>query len=196
MEIIFFPLYIELDYILHLWLGNNIPEGTLVLCRFTLLIAVISSTSGGLVQLINATGRIKWFKIWAFLWNMSPLLVGYFMFKMDYPPYTIVLLFVVSDILCRVTQIYLLNRIYPFNVAAYLKEAYLTPTLLFVIMSLYVMGYRMVLQENPIHPIVSILITIVLTIFLAFFIGLHSNERSRIWEYVLKTVPTRRNRTS
>lgn len=191
MEIITFPLYIELDYILHLWLGKNVPEGTLVLCKYTLLIAVVSATSGGLVQLINATGKIKWFKIQAFFWNISPLLLGFLMFKMNNPPYTIVLLFVVSDIFCRVTQLTLLNRICPFNIVAYLKEAYLAPALLFVIMSIFVIVQRMVLKENQIHPFLSILITLILTTALSFAIGLHASERIRIQNYIKSKVPVR-----
>ena len=191
MEIITFPLYIELDYILHLWLGN-VPEGTLILCKYTLLIAVVSATSGGLVQLINATGKIKWFKIQAFFWNISPLLVGFFMFKMNNPPYTIVLLFVISDILCRVTQLSLLNRIYPFNIVYYIKEAYLAPALLFVIMSIFVIVKRMVFQENPTHPFLSILITLILTTALSYAIGLHASERSRLHDYIMRKVSVRR----
>ena len=190
MEIITFPLYIELDYILHLWLGN-VPEGTLILCKYTLLIAVVSATSGGLVQLINATGKIKWFKIQAFFWNTSPLLVGFFMFKANFPPYTIVFLFVVSDILCRVTQLTLLKRIYSFNIVSYIKEAYLAPALLFVIMSIFVIVQKMAFQENQIHPFLSILITLILTTVLSYAIGLHASERSRIHDYIMRKVPVR-----
>jgi O-antigen/teichoic acid export membrane protein len=184
MEVIFFPLYVELDYILHLWLGDNIPEGALVFCQYTLLIAIVSATSGGLGQLINGTGQIKWFKIQMFIWNMLPLLVGYILYSRGAAPYIIVLLFVIGDILNRCVQLYLLNRKFRFNIRQFVIEAYVRPVIVFVAMFI-VMRLSNMLDYNTVAMHISrIFLTMGLTLLLCFYVGLSSSERGKMLSYV------------
>lgn len=184
MEVIFFPLYIELDYILQLWLGDNIPADTLVFCQYTLLIAIVSSTSGGLLQLINASGKIKWFKILGFLFNISPLFISYGLFAKGYPPFIIVLLFIISDIICRGAQLYLLKRMYTFSIVGFVKEAYLKPTIVFMIMFSYMQVYNLVLGIIPFHHIWGLIFTLLLIVSLCFHLGLNRCEKKQILGYV------------
>jgi len=189
MEMIFFPLYIELDYILALWLGNNIPDGTIVFCKFTLLIAVVSATSGGMAQLINATGRIKWFKIQLFFWNMLPIVIGYYMYKIGEPAYIIVVLFVIADIFNRFTQLYLLKRVYPtFSVLRFVRDAYYRPGVVFMFMLLFSLIYSHIYMANHIQHVGGILLVLMITALLCFQVGLYKNERLKILTEIRKRI--------
>lgn len=188
MEIVFFPLYVELDYILHLWLGDNIPEGTLVFCQYTLLIAVISSTSGGLGQLINGTGKIKWFKIQMFVWNMLPLFISYLLFKWGYPPYLIVFLFVIGDIVNRFAQMYLLNRLFNFPMKQYIHDAYSRPGIVFCAMCFYAWVYSSIIKVNHYQHIAGFFLTIIVTVLICIVVGLYKNEKQRVFTLVKKKV--------
>lgn len=184
MEILFFPLYIELDFLLHLWLGNNVPEGTLVFSQYTLIIAVVSSTSGGLVQLINGTGKIKWFKIQSFLWYISPLIVCYVLFTMGYPPFIIVLLFVLADVFNRATQLFLLHRMFSFDIRKFVSEAYSRPGLVFLIMMLYMWLYGHISKPISIHHLAGMAATAILVLFLCIVVGLYRTERIKIIQLI------------
>ena len=61
--LLFFPLWSELEFLMGLWLGSKMPPETVGMARWTLLVAAVATTSAGLGQLINALGRIKWYKI-------------------------------------------------------------------------------------------------------------------------------------
>lgn len=188
MEIIFFTLYIELDYILHLWLGDDIPSGTLEFCKYTLLIAIVSATSGGLVQLINATGKIKWFKIQAFFWNILPLFVGYVLYGLNSPAYTIVILFVVTDIFSRFCQLYLLKYLYGFRIKDFVIDAYFRPAIVFFIMSGVGMCYRIFPRTTVFQHISNIVVLVLLTSVLCFFIGLQKNEKKALISFIQNRV--------
>lgn len=188
MIVIFFPLYLELDYILHLWLGDNIPEGTLLFCQYTLLIAIVSSTGGGLMQLINGVSKIKWFKIQSFCWNVLPLFIACYAFTLGSAPYIIVLLFVFADIFNRATQLYLLHRLYSFDVKGFIKQAFMRPVLVFGIMIVYSWMYYKLTLDSHFYHILGIVITIIIASALVFFGGLTVNERSKIADIVVSRV--------
>lgn len=181
---VFFPLYIELDFVLHLWLGV-VPDGVLVLCKINLILGLVSLTSSGLVTYINATGKIVWFKI-----LMSSLLiicipVGYILFKLGLPYYILPILFIVADIIHRVFQFILLRKITNYNVMSYIKEAYIRPFIIVAIMSLVLYLYGFLgIGLTPVAKTLAIVFCFMLTAILVLFIGLKTNERTKVVSFV------------
>lgn len=78
-ELVLFPLWIELDFILHLWL-KVVPEGVLFLCKLNLILAAVALTCGGIIPLINGSGKIKWFNIEISLFYLICIPIGYYLF--------------------------------------------------------------------------------------------------------------------
>lgn len=175
-EFVFFPLYIELDWILHLWLGV-VPENVLLYSQLYLIMAAISITCGGLVHIINASGKIKWFKIQGSVWFLACIPVGYMLLKQGYPAYTMIILFIVADILLRITQLILLKTIIGFDSLQYAKEAYLKPLIIAAIMAFFVYVHSFCPQESIISKILVILTTGIITTSLIITIGFNTSER-------------------
>lgn len=57
------PIYLELSFILELWLGNNIPLYTIDFTVITLLIILVGSLNTPVSMIIYANGNIKWYTI-------------------------------------------------------------------------------------------------------------------------------------
>lgn len=179
MVVVFFPLFVELDFILKAWLGK-VPEGTSTFCVFTLLIAVVSSTSGGLTQFINGYGKIKWFKIQYSVLYLLCIPVGFVLFKFGFPAYYITILFVISDLCSRINQLLLLKKMIGLKIMLFFKEAYLKPTVVFVVMFVYSLFYRNMPIQSLIMHLVGILFTTLLAMVISFFVGLKTSERDNI----------------
>ena len=182
--LLFFPLWCELDFLLNLWLGAKIPEGTVLMCRWTLLVAAASATSAGLAQLINAYGRIKWYKIEFSVLYLGCLVVGWLMFRSGYPAYTIIVCFVIADLLSRVIQLVLLHYQFDFNVKRFLKEAYLRPLLAAALLIGYLALYRLLPMEGIWTKLGGIVLTGCVTAAVLFFIGLKPSERKEIRRFL------------
>ena len=180
VEILFFTLYVELEFVLRLWLGDNIPEGTVLLCHYVLLIVIISSTGGGLLQLINGLKEIKWFKVAKFTLYILCLPCGYVAFKLGAPVHTIVIFFLISDFLNRAFQLIFLKKLIPFSIIGFIKEAYWRPILVFVIMFFFIYLYDKLSIESDVSRMFGILSMLVISSLFAFFVGLRSHERNLI----------------
>lgn len=177
--IVFFPLYIELDLILHLWLGN-VPNGVLTFCQYNLILAAVSLTCGGFGQFIHATGKIKWFKIEISSFFLCCIPAGYILFKLGYPPYTLLVLFTIADILQRLLQMVLLKKILNFDSIRYMREAWIKPAIICVIMGVILFIYNQFdIVSLPIR-FSSIIFTFILTTFLVYKIGLTSGEKVKV----------------
>lgn len=187
MELAYFPLSVEIESILKLWLGN-VPEGAAIFCQYTLLVAVVAATSAGMGQVINASGKIKWFKIQMATLYVLVIPVGYILFKMGCPPYTILLLFVISDFLCRVNQLILMKYILKYDVMEFVKKAYLPPLKVFAIMLVYCFIYRSFPINGFILHLAGFVLTLLITAVVEYYVALTKDERHRIMNLLLSRI--------
>jgi len=178
-EIIFFPLFIELDAVLSLWLGT-VPEGALSFCQLYLLITGVSLTGSGIVQFIMASGKIKWFEIQCSFFLLLCFPLGYCLFKLGFPAYSILYCYLVADILQRIVQLILLKQILHFDSWLYIKEAYTRPFIIAILLSLIMIVYWRLKDMIAVNSILIIAIFGVITVIFVYYIGLTKGERSTI----------------
>ena len=183
--LLFFPLWSELDFILNAWLGAKIPEGTVLMCRWTLLVAAVSATSAGLAQLINAYGRVKWYKIEFSILYFSCLLVGWLLFRAGFPAYTIIICFVIADLLSRVIQLILLHYQFDFNVGRFLKEAYLRPVIAAALLICYLAFYHLFPLDGVLAKLGGLALTLCVTAAVLYFVGLKPSERKKVAAFLV-----------
>lgn len=178
-----FPLIIEIEFILQLWLGN-VPEGTVLFCQLTLVLVLIGSTSAGLTQIINSAGKIKWFKIEIFVLYVLCIPFSYYAYKQGAYPVTAIVIFIIADFLSRIIQLILLNRIVGFNSYKFAKETYVRPLYIFGLMIGFIWTINTIMPDTTIFKIVNIMITFCMVAFLSILIGLKNGERSMLIKMV------------
>lgn len=186
-ELAFFPLYIELDFLLHLWL-KEVPEHVLLFCQLNLLLAAVALTCGGLVQITNASGKIKWFKINGSISFVACLPIGYWLYSTGAPAYSILVLFLIADISQRIVQLILLKTIVGFNSWNYVKEAYGRPFIIAAIMAILLWAHMFIDSTSYITKICNIIICLVITSILVYSIGLTSGEKAKIISFVRRKI--------
>lgn len=184
--LLFFPLWSELDFLIGLWLGSKMPPETILMARWTLLVAAISTTSSGEQQLINAFGRIKWYKIELSVLFLLCLPAGYFLFKNGYPAYTIIVCFVVADIINRIIEFTLLHFQFNFNVWNFTKHAYLRPAMISIIMIGYIFAYKSFAWTTFWGHAGGFLLTLLVTAVVIGLVGFTQEERRKAIAFVLR----------
>ena len=180
MLIAFFPLISEMDLVLNLWL-KDVPEGALEFCNMTLLVALVSATGGGIVQVLHASGKIAPFKITFSIMMLACIPLGFWMFKNGAAPYLLVALFAAVDAVWRVIQLLFLRKIINFPVMTYVREAYLPP----LKVAILVVPVIILTSLLPMHQLAwhlsRFIIILIVTLLACSFIGLTKNERKRVY---------------
>lgn len=119
------PILLETDYLLTLWLGDVVPEYTIVFTQLMIFNALVESLGEGISSAINATGKIKYFQIILSTTSLISLPIAYFLFILNYPPFTILVVFASTALLNVIIRQMLLKRLINFNVKYFLKTSYL-----------------------------------------------------------------------
>ena len=181
--LIVFPLFVEMELLLHIWLGE-VPEYTVQFCRVILITVLIASTGGGLLRLKDALGKIKWFMITYSFWFFITLPVGYLLFKLGYPPVTILILYIITDVVCRFSQLVLMKIIYRYDVISFCKESYTRPLLIAFLMAGYVLLYNQFTINSFLGHFIGLVITVLIGMAVVLFIGMPHSERKEVYRFI------------
>ena len=112
MSIVFVPMILCMDYLLHIWLVE-VPEYTLVFCRLLLILQFMEAINTVVKIGIQASGVLQYFTIAGFIVHLSNLLLTYVLFRIGLSAsYT----YYVAIFLCGIhilLNLYYLKRIIP-----------------------------------------------------------------------------------
>ena len=179
MLLAIFPLWAELDFILHLWLVK-VPEGALIFCQMILLITFVSVTHGGVAHVINASGKVAYFRVTYCILMLLCIPLGFVLLKTDCPAYMLLVLFLVTDIIYRIIQFFLLHTILSFPVLRFCRKVFL-PVIYTCLPILFCLFLTSQLEsETPLWHIGHIVVVFVLTAISAYYLGLCKHERENV----------------
>lgn len=118
------PILLETNYLLTLWLGE-VPKYTSIFCQFMILNALIDCLGAGIPAAVQATGKIKYFQIILSTTSLLSLPAAYILFKFGFPPYAIIVTYIITALINVVVRQVLLKKLINFNVKTFLKISYL-----------------------------------------------------------------------
>lgn len=189
--LLLFPVYQELPFFLHLWLGDNVPEGTVTFCQCTLLVALVSSTSGGITQLIRGTGNLKWFTIQFAVLYVLALLISIGLYQAGFPPYSVILSYFVADAISRFNQILLLHRYIKLDISSFVRKSYLRPLGVFICGTVYVLVSGFVSREQNFWHLTYFVLTFLFMAVTICYVGLYKEERDAILSHIKHSIHTK-----
>ena len=110
--------------------------------------------------------------------------MGYVLFRYGFPAYWILILFVLSDVFNRITQLILLKVILNFDIVTFVKEAYTRPFVIFVLMAIFAIVYQHLnIQAIPMR-MMGIIISVVFSAIIVYAIGLKKDEKQKVLQLI------------
>ena len=181
--LIFVPLYINLDFILHLWL-KTVPVCTLEFCSVLLISTIFTIINSILITGIHATGNIRNLSVYAGTFNLFCLLFTYLFFKIGFEAYYAYVALIICVLLQIVGNSIILQRQIPqLSVLGILYKC-LSPIIVLVI-SIVISNFVIEISDLKwLRLLLSICITtFCVTLYIVFFIP---SIKKRIVEKIRK----------
>ena len=181
-----------MNFVLNLWLVE-VPEGALEFCRLMLLMICVCVTDGGIGHVVNASGKVSKFKTTFSIITLSCIPIGFVIFKYGFPPYSLLVVFIVADSVWRIIQLWMASRILKFPVIEYSKKVYLPIALVSFLMVIAVILTSLIRQDTILWHLCRFMIIFVITSLAACYVGLNRTERAAVFSYVRNAVNKIRN---
>lgn len=185
------PICIEIDFILHLWLGNNVPAHT----QWFVTIILITNTFGSLVApistIIGATGQVKFYQIISSASNLLTIPLAYLFLKFDaVPEYVFVAMFI-TMVTNHLAGLIAAKRYAGLSYIAYTKRVVLP--LFYVILFTLPIGvvFLLTIPEGFARFFIVFISSVFAVSITSYYVGLDREEKSMVQQLISKVTHRR-----
>lgn len=182
------PLMIEIDYVLRIWLGNNVPQDTNSFIIIAILLNFLSGFSSSFSALIHSSGNLKWYQISGAICNIAVLPVAYTCLINGCSAvfaYSITIVFVILNLLITII---LLHKIEKLSIAEFTRKV-LGPISLVVITTIFLPLLPKHYMSEGFSRFVVVTLVSIISISISYYtIGADKSEKQMINDTVNKSV--------
>lgn len=186
MGLIGIPLFIEMDYVLTLWLGE-VPDYTVVFARLTLIQGLIQAIDFPIGTGIHAVGKMKLPNITSAFIYMMILPISYIAIKMGASPEIAYVMIICVYPLALLMDLYILNKYTAFPGIRFLVHTVLR-SVIFILLTASIVGYITLYTMAPQFPrlVMTTVVSCLCFIPLVYFGGMTVGERSFVKNIILQ----------
>ena len=177
------PLYVNLDFVLKLWLGS-IPEYTLTFIKLLLLLSLISAINGPLWMTVQARGNIKNYQIIVSTIIIASLPLSYISLKLGFSVYSVILVKIFIQIVVTLFRLFYMKKYMNLSLKSFCKDV-LFPIIPVTIFTFFCAFFvKKVISKEIVSFFISCVVSVFVCSFLVFFMGINKQERSALKQII------------
>ena len=178
------PLGCEIDYVLNLWLGGNVPSYTPIFTILVFFCTIVNNWNAPLSNLVYATGKMRDYQL-AGMINLLSLPIIFMAFKLSADPYwAFVIVFFVS-LVNHCVGLIIVKRIVDFSLSKYFVDIMVKSTVVLLISSILPILCVSLLPSSFGRLVMTVVIAVLSMVPAAYFIMLNKEERLMVKNIVL-----------
>ena len=182
------PVIIELPYILHLWLGNEVPNYTVSFTMLILVNMIIGALNTPITQVIHATGRIRNYQIGTSIVMCSILPISWFFLKAGGSPITVYAVSLCVTCVNQMVCMQILKQEFSYSIIEYLKSVLVPCFLVSFVAVIIPIILHFVMPMSFIRLVFVTFTGVGCVIISAYFIALNLYEKEMVVDFVKKTL--------
>lgn len=189
MSFIAFPVLLEMDFLLNLWL-KEVPESTSTFSKLMVLGGLLGTLGEGIPALVNATGNIKLYQIVYHTFNLLGLPIAWVLFKMGFNQYSILIVYCVIYFLSTFVRLLLLKKIYHFNIDDIVRISYIRIILITVPLVVAYSFYNS-MDYSMLGHIMGFIMSMIYLLIIVIVFGIDKREYNMIKSVISSKVKNR-----
>lgn len=176
----------EIDYVLKLWLGNNVPQYTNIFVILVIMTTFINNLNAPVSFVVHATGIMKRYQLVTSCIEIMILPLSYFILKLGAEPWMVFVISFIFVIIGQIASLIILKSIEYYSLRAYFKEVIMPLSIISTISVLAGFMVTSLLPSNFFRLILTTFITLCITCLMSYFIVLNKTEKKMVVEFIQK----------
>ena len=186
------PILVEIEYVLNIWLGDNIPENSDYFIIIVTATSLFSNLNSAISGVVHASGKMKWYQIIGGILGISSVPLAYIILKSGGEPSSALWVVFVMMGITQIASLIILKTIISFSIKDYLKQV-ITPLIIVFLASLWPpLVLQHFISKGFMRFLVICTTSILLTSINIYFIALNKSEKNIIKQLLIKNKHSRR----
>ena len=180
------PVIVETDWILSIWLGDNVPEYTAIFFRLVIIVTYINVLNSAVSAVVHATGNMKLYQLTGALATIAVVPVSYVWLLQGGSPISPYCICIFFAIIMQIVALWVLGKIIAFSVKDYLMEV--VKPIALIVCSTFTLPFipHFLLPEGILRFMIVSIIVIVCAGGASYFYGFNETEKDIIKSFILK----------
>lgn len=174
------PILVEIDSILILWLGGNVPEHSASFVIIVVLTSYFNNLINPLSTIVHASGKMRNYQVLSSVVILSCIPLSYFALRLGAVPELAFIMVSLSMLLSLIISVVTVKRIVYFKTKDYFNNIF--KPLFIVIFSTFWIPFipKYLMDEGLLRIIVVFVISILTVLSCVYILGLNKVERTLI----------------
>lgn len=185
-----FPIIFEADYVLHLWLGEEVPQYAATMTILVIVLSMIEAFTYSIGNAIQATGNIRNYQIVISGITLLNCPVVFFLFKLNFPPYTALAASICISSVALCLRLYFIKVLLQMDPWEYIKAVFLKTIPVAFLCLIPPLFYTNYLEEGVSRLLMNSVLITAWNILIIWFFGLDQKEK----EFLKNLIKKYRNR--
>lgn len=186
LYLISLPILYNVNWILTIWLGDNIPENTNVFVIVVILISFLNNLNATSSIVVHATGKMKLYQLSTSFSALLAIPLSYIGLKKGLPPVFAFWMVFFTMILAQIIAVVVLGKLINISLRNYLKKIILPIVEVILLTSWlpYILAINQL--DGCLRFIITTIASLVTTSIVIYSIGLNVQEKGLIKDFVNK----------
>lgn len=179
------PALTEIDYILSLWLGSNIPDHTSSFVIVIVFTSFLNNLNAAVSGVIHASGKMKRYQLATSITALLCIPLAYFLITVYHKPVLALWSVFITMLIVQIIALYILKIIVSeFSIKKYFANV-IYPFILVVLFSFWIpIIIRKMLEPSFIRFIIVVVASVFTVAIESFFIAMKYEERNLLVSFV------------
>ena len=183
LYIVALPIILEVSYVLHLWLGNDVPDYTGIFTILVLVTTLVDILSTPIGMVVAASGHVARFDFWNSVLGIAALPLAYVFLVNGGNPVSVFIASLTASVAMQIATIFIMKKETGIKISNYLRSVILP--LIGVVLSTALFPWLVshFLNEGFFRLVIVTLVSVIVILLSGLFIGLDASERSLVLSY-------------
>lgn len=180
------PIIFNIDYILHLWLGDNVPEHSSSFVVLVIITNFMNNLNAPLSNVVYATGKMRNYQLTFSTINLLIIPISYVALKLGAPAETAFLVYLIMSIFVQFGCLLVMKRLVSLSLLDYVKQIIFPIFLMSILVCPILYAVNNFFSEGLLRVIYLYIITAVLSIVSFYFIVMNKMEKNMLQSFIRK----------
>jgi hypothetical protein len=184
MSILAIPILVEMDYVLHIWLGDTIPEHTGIFATLTIVAMMIGVLNTPITQVVHSVGNIKLYEIITSVVIFAILPISWIFLKLGFDVESVFFVTIIMMLINQIASLLVLRRVFEFNLGKYVLSV-VVPCALITVSALVVsIGIANLMSDSFLRFVIVTIVNLLVVVAVAM-LTLNKAERDETKKLIL-----------
>lgn len=182
------PVIFNINYILHLWLGDAVPEHTANFVILVIIINFMNNLNAPLSNVVYATGKMRNYELTFSIINILIIPLSFVALHLGAPAETAFIIYFIMTIFVQIGCLLVLRTQVTLSLCHYLKSLIVPIALVSIITVPIVYGVHCVMPHNIIGIAIEYVAIVAVASVLFYYLALDITEKNIVNKIILKLI--------